>query len=60
MTESDLVFTRESASAHESIWELLYQVSVDLIDLAAVETVAGLFVAAVEAGAGQGVLCWVT
>ena len=26
MTEPDLVFARESANAHESIWELLYQV----------------------------------
>ena len=33
--------------------------SVDLMDLAAVGTVAGLFIAAVEAGAGCRILCQV-
>ena len=55
MSESDLVFARESTNACELIQELLYQVISDLMDLAAVVTVAGLFVAAVvETVAGLG------
>ena len=61
MMESDLVFARESASACESIWELLDQVISGPDDLAAMWTVAGLVAAAVvEMGAGHGgVSCWV-
>ena len=48
-------YTRESANAHELIWELFIKSSVDLMDLAAAGTVAGLVVAAaVETGAGCG------
>ena len=55
MLESDLVFARESTNAHELIWELLYQVTMDLMDLAAVGTVADVaIVAVVEAGVGLG------
>ena len=53
MMESDLVFTGESANALELIWNSFIKSSVDLMDLAASGTVAGLVVAAVvETGAG--------
>ena len=55
MSESDLVFARESTNYCESIWEFLYQVISGPDGLAAVGTVAGLvIVAVVEAGAGLG------
>ena len=58
MSESDLVFARESTNSCESIWELPYQVISRPEDLAAAWTVAGLAVVAVgEAGAGCGGLC---
>ena len=52
---TSLVFARESANAHELIWELLYQVISGLMDLTAAGTVAGLVAATVvETGAGCG------
>ena len=55
MLELDLVFARESANAHELIWELPIKSSMDLMDLANAGTVAGLGVTAVgETGAGLG------
>ena len=59
MSESDLVCARESANAHESILELLFKLSEDLMNLATLGTVVGLVVATVETGAGHGVLCQV-
>ena len=53
MSESDLVFARESTNSCESIWELLYQVISGPMDLAAMWTGAGLAVV-VETGAGLG------
>ena len=53
MTELDLVFARESANALNQSGNSFIKSSVDLMDLAASGTVAGLVVATVvETGAG--------
>ena len=55
MSESDLVFTRESTNACESIWEFLYQVISGPDGLGSVWTVAGFAaVAVMETDTGHG------